>query len=68
MSIIAVLVGFGVLAWTDAQVGLFGAMLIACLPLVPGAYAWFRKEFLRSQVTPVNNPHDNEGRRLVPEQ
>ena len=56
---IALAVGFG-LDWTPEQVALVMAAVVALAGLVKTLWA-------RGQVTPVNAPRDNEGRRLLPE-
>lgn len=56
---IALAVAFG-LDWTPAQIGLVMAFVIASGNAVK--IVW-----VRGQVTPVTNPHDREGHRLLPE-
>jgi hypothetical protein len=57
---IALAVGFG-LNWSGEQVGLVMAVVIAV-----GNFA--KTLWARGQVTPVDDPRNNEGRRLTPEQ
>lgn len=56
---IALAVGFG-LNWSAAQVGLVMALVVAVGNVVTTI-------LVRSRVTPVAAPHNNQGQRLVPE-
>lgn len=56
---IALAVAFG-LDWTSAQIGLVMAFVITI-----GNVA--KIVWVRGQVTPVSNPYDSEGHRLLPE-
>lgn len=58
-AVLALAVGFG-LNWTPEQVGLVMAVVVAFSSLITTLWT-------RSQVTPVANPHDNDGQRLIPE-
>jgi hypothetical protein len=58
-ALIAITVGFGLVNLTVEQVGLLMAFVIAVGNLVKTLWA-------RGQVTPVNNPRDNEGHNLQP--
>lgn len=58
-AILALAVGFG-LDWTPVQVGLTMAVVVAVGNLIKTLWA-------RGQVTPVADPRNNEGLRLVPE-
>lgn len=66
MSVVAALIVFGYLSWSEEQVETFQAMLVAVMPLVIAGVATVRNEVARSQVTPVADPKDNLGRPLVP--
>lgn len=54
----------GWIAWDDAQSAAFNAFVIA---LVDAAIVLTLSWQARNQVTPVDDPHDREGRRLTPE-
>lgn len=58
-AILALAVGFG-LDWTPDQVGLTMAVVVVVGNLIKSYWA-------RDQVTPVADPRNNEGLRLVPE-
>ncbi|MCA9883567.1 MAG: hypothetical protein KC615_03590 [Anaerolineae bacterium] len=56
---IALLIGLGVINLTADQVGYLMAFVVAVGTLL-------QTIFVRSQVTPVADPRDNAGRKLVP--
>jgi len=66
MSIVATLLAFGIINWTDVQVNALQASIVACLPLVVGMVNRILAETTRSKVTPLIDPRDNLLRSLVP--
>lgn len=59
IAVFACLVGFGVVDWTEQQIGLILGVLTAVGVL-------FQFFFVREQVTPVADPRNNEGQILKP--
>jgi ABC-type nickel/cobalt efflux system permease component RcnA len=64
MATLAMLVALGVINLEPSQMGAIETALVALVGLVvPLLGAWLA----RSKVTPVANPHNDAGERLVPE-
>ena len=62
LSLVAALVAFGVVDWSEEQIGALEAALVAIVPMVLSLVgAWLA----RRQVTPVSDPRDNDGTPLV---
>jgi len=62
LSVVTALIAFGVVDWSEQQVSALEAALVSIVPIVlsvAGAY------LARGKVTPVSDPHDNDGRPLV---
>lgn len=67
MSVIATLIAFGLIEWTDTQVSQVEAMLVAVLPVLLGVINTALAEIARRRVTPLANAKDDFGVKLVRE-
>ena len=62
-AVLAVLIGFGVIEWTPDQVALIlGAVGVMVAMLTALVTAWYGE----TKVTPLSDPMNNAGDRLIP--
>jgi hypothetical protein len=59
VAVFAALVGFGVVDWTQEQIGL----ILGVLTAIGVVFQFF---FVREEVTPIVNPRNDEGQILTP--